>query len=597
MKSPFLHLLLWMILSGVVAARENDSITRLIKSKDVKELPRLFNDLSLQYIQRGDTKNARYWAERAKRAAEKVHDTVELYYAYMNLSEINLRFSHIDTTVQYLTKALKLAQNIHNPTLKARAYHQLGVVYLRIADFEKSLSNYLHSLQIIEDSIPNLPEEKALVYKSMVLNNIGAVYSKMNKLDKSLAYRMKSLSMRKQLSDTAGIASCLQNIGVIHEKKNNLDRAYYYYTQALRYRKVLGNKKDIAELILNTGIIKMKKGDYLPAEQAFLHAIQTFEAFQDYKHLSETYLNLASLYMKLNKFSRAYKMLKKGMSFAKKSSYKMKEKEAYALLSDYYAQQGDYKKAWEYQKRYTTLNDSIFNLQMAEKIVNVQNKYEIEKREKEIQLLRRDNEIKALKVKQKTIVSIVLLILLVLIILLLISVLLVLNRRKLKQKHMEMELEKSELVRAQLREKNEYQKKQLITHAMNMLQKNKLLMEMDKELSRFYPKADESLRKHIRSFQRQIKRNMNLEKDWETFKMYFEEVNKNFYTKLRKISGELTPGDMKLAALIKLNLNIKEAAAVLNISPDSLRKARYRLRKKLGLKYGDNLSYFLNNLS
>ena len=89
---------------------------------------------------------------------------------------------------------------------------------------------------------------------------------------------------------------------------------------------------------------------------------------------------------------------------------------------------------------------------------------------------------------------------------------------------------------------------------------------------------------------------MNLEKDWEMFKMYFEEVNKNFYTNLRKISNELTPGDLKLAALVKLNLNIKEAAAVLNISPESLRKARYRLRKKLHLKYGDNLSEFLNGL-
>ncbi len=89
---------------------------------------------------------------------------------------------------------------------------------------------------------------------------------------------------------------------------------------------------------------------------------------------------------------------------------------------------------------------------------------------------------------------------------------------------------------------------------------------------------------------------MDLEKDWELFKMYFEEVNKNFYTHLRKISGELTPGDLKLAALVKLNLNIKEAAAVLNISPESLRKARYRLRKKLGLKHGENLSEFLNAL-
>lgn len=90
---------------------------------------------------------------------------------------------------------------------------------------------------------------------------------------------------------------------------------------------------------------------------------------------------------------------------------------------------------------------------------------------------------------------------------------------------------------------------------------------------------------------------MNSEKDWDLFKLYFENVNENFYTTLQNKSNELTSGDLKLAALIKLNLNIKEAAAVLNISPDSLRKARYRLRKKLGLYDRENLSDYLGRVT
>ncbi len=596
MKRILLLLILYPLFTGVVYSSENDSIARLIKSKTEKELPRFFNDLSLEFWQRGDMQKALHWAQRARQAAKKVHDTMELYYAYMNLSESNMGLSRLDSTIQNINQALKLAQIMHNPVLEARAYNQLGIVYLRIADFEKSLSNYLHSLVLIEDSIHNLSKEKSMFYKSLLLNNIGAVYSKMNQLDKSLDYRMKALSIRKKLSDTAGIASCLQNIGVIHEKKNNLDSAYYYYSNALRLRNKMGNKKDIAELILNIGIIKMKKGDYVSAEQNYLQAARIGEAFQNFEFLSDAYYNLADLYLKRNKLSKAKVMLEKSLHNARNSSNKIKERDVYALLSDYYARRGDYRKAWENQKRFIALNDSIFNLQIAEKLANVQNKYELDKREKEILLLRSDNEIKALKVKQKTITSVVLFILLVLIGSVLVSVLLVLNRRKLKQQQVETELEKSELLRAKLREKNEYQNKQLVTHAMNMLQKNKLLMEMDKELSRFCPKVDEPLRKQIRSFQRQIKRNMNLEKDWELFKMYFEEVNKNFYSNLREISVDLTPGDIKLAALVKLNLNIKEAAAVLNISPESLRKARYRLRKKLGLKHGENLTEFLNAL-
>jgi DNA-binding CsgD family transcriptional regulator len=90
---------------------------------------------------------------------------------------------------------------------------------------------------------------------------------------------------------------------------------------------------------------------------------------------------------------------------------------------------------------------------------------------------------------------------------------------------------------------------------------------------------------------------MNSEKDWDLFKLYFKEVNKNFYTKLQEKCNDLTTGDQELAALFKLNLNIKEAAAVLNISPDSLKKARYHLRKKLGLFDRENLADYLNRIS
>ncbi len=158
-------------------------------------------------------------------------------------------------------------------------------------------------------------------------------------------------------------------------------------------------------------------------------------------------------------------------------------------------------------------------------------------------------------------------------------------------------MEKSKLLESKLKEENAYQSKQLTTHALNMLQKNKLLLEMDNELKTYAPKTDDMLKKKLNSIRRQIKRNMNSENDWDLFKLYFEEVNKNFFSTLQENCKDLTTGDQKLAALIKLNLNIKEAAAVLNISPDSLKKARYRLRKKLGLYDRENLADYLNRIS
>ena len=74
------------------------------------------------------------------------------------------------------------------------------------------------------------------------------------------------------------------------------------------------------------------------------------------------------------------------------------------------------------------------------------------------------------------------------------------------------------------------------------------------------------------------------DKDWMKFKSIFEEVYKNFFFKLKSKQLCLTEGEVRLAALTKLDLSTKEMAHMLGISPNSINKSRYRLRKKLSEK-------------
>jgi len=53
---------------------------------------------------------------------------------------------------------------------------------------------------------------------------------------------------------------------------------------------------------------------------------------------------------------------------------------------------------------------------------------------------------------------------------------------------------------------------------------------------------------------------------------------------------------MRLIALLKMNLDSADIATLLGISTDSLRVSRYRLRKKLNMAQGDNLSAFVQKL-
>ncbi|MFK8058944.1 MAG: helix-turn-helix transcriptional regulator [Polaribacter sp.] len=86
------------------------------------------------------------------------------------------------------------------------------------------------------------------------------------------------------------------------------------------------------------------------------------------------------------------------------------------------------------------------------------------------------------------------------------------------------------------------------------------------------------------------------EVDLESFYSNFEKLYPNFNQTLYKITPNLTANELKLSAFLRLNLSSKEISKLLNINPESVNKARYRLRKKLQLSAKDDLSTFIINL-
>ena len=83
---------------------------------------------------------------------------------------------------------------------------------------------------------------------------------------------------------------------------------------------------------------------------------------------------------------------------------------------------------------------------------------------------------------------------------------------------------------------------------------------------------------------------------WDDFKAYFDQVHEGFFVRLSATVPDLTGAEARIAAFIRMNKPIKETAEVLNISPDSVKKTRYRLRKKLNLDRDDNLTAFILKL-
>lgn len=167
------------------------------------------------------------------------------------------------------------------------------------------------------------------------------------------------------------------------------------------------------------------------------------------------------------------------------------------------------------------------------------------------------------------------------------------NRRRIgrqlalleKEKDRELAAQKAESERDFLKNEVENRARELSNSTLSLIRKNEALLELQTELEKSaLPDRDRE------RLNRLIERHLSSDHDWQIFESAFNEVHDEFFRKLKSGWPELTPGDLRLAAFLKLNLSSKEIASLFGLSVRGVENKRYRLRKKLGLGESENLS-------
>jgi len=137
---------------------------------------------------------------------------------------------------------------------------------------------------------------------------------------------------------------------------------------------------------------------------------------------------------------------------------------------------------------------------------------------------------------------------------------------------------------------------QLASTTMAIISKNEVLNEIKTELEAFKVELGTRLpTKYLKKIYSLIDQNIAGENDWKVFENYFDQAHENFLQRLKLSFPDLTPGDLKLCAYLRMNLSSKEIAQLLNISIRGVEVHRYRLRKRLKLDSNSNLVAFLLN--
>lgn len=135
---------------------------------------------------------------------------------------------------------------------------------------------------------------------------------------------------------------------------------------------------------------------------------------------------------------------------------------------------------------------------------------------------------------------------------------------------------------------------QLANSTMSIIRKNELLGEIQQELNNQREELGSRFpKKYFVRINRLIESNFKSDHDWEMFENLFDQAHHNFFHRLKTAFPDLTSGDLRLCAYLRMNLSSKEIAPLLNISVRGVEERRYRLRKRLGLPPEKNLTEYI----
>ena len=545
-----------------------------------------------------------YYADICLQKALEIQDTVNIIYSYLNrgtdyylMAEYARALDDLKKSETYY-KAFGTERTTDkiSPLYYAKLLNNMATAYIKTAHYDSSLRCFIQAIKIKE---ANHAEVGTLIVSKI---NIGSIYLAIKDYDNSQKWLSRALKDAIKEQDSVYMARCYANLGVLFKKTGDTTRAIVHYKNALTINESRGDHRNQAIVLQNLALLLSSQKKYNDALPYFVRALENNNAIG--ANNSRLHLAMSRMFLEQQSYDSAIVHGNLALALAKESGNMDVQLEDYDLLSRAYKDKKQFHKAYDFLQKHLSLKDSITMKENREYIQSLKTEFETERKENEIVFLKELNQSEhtkalAIQSKQRLLIAVVLLALALLIV---VAAYYFSKKKKEKElylvekKLLETDLKNKEMREKELQTEVDYKARQLTTHALNMLQKNQMLADIREKLNAISLQVGEQLARQFNAIIKEIGKSQKTEKDWELFKNYFESVNKGFHQKLRLLNPNLSTHDFRLAALVSLNLNIKETAALLCISPNSIKVARYRLRKRLNVESGEDLYSFLNKL-
>ncbi len=317
---------------------------------------------------------------KAVEVLNELGDTKMLAKTFNNLGIIHKNQGKYRLALDYYSRSYKMFEGSNDVKGMGQVLENMGILFRRQAEYEKAIEYLIKSLRLKEGS-------KDRTGIAITYGNLANLHKDQGNLKEALAFQIKSLDGFRSLNQKRRIAIALNNIGIIYEDLGDYNQALKHYQEALDINLELNSQRGMALALNNIGGIFYHQEKYQSSLANYQQALEISRELEEAQYVAEGLIDIGYLYLSLKDLAECQLVLVEGLELARKIGNKKIELQGLYALSLYYEARQDYIAALSSFKRYEELKDSMFNLQKAEQIHDIQTRYETEKKDQENALL------------------------------------------------------------------------------------------------------------------------------------------------------------------------------------------------------------------
>ncbi len=528
------------------------------------------------YKDRGKLDSARFYFNKSMKAFEAINNMRGILFVNHSIAAFEQSLGNYDKALEYAYANIALYETERSNISDIGNFNLIGSEYHLIGGIQIELSNYNIALNETLKAYEFFVQTKDTLRKGDALMQLGDIENALNNYDEALKYNKEAYAIYEDYKDLQYQAYAANSIGKSYSEQANFEDAQTYYEKALLLAEKINNIEIQGNSYSNLGSVFLEQNQLNKSRDFLMKGLAIHQQLDYKKSIVDDFNELTKVELKTNSYSKALDYTNKAITIATEIDAKKALSESYLLRSEAREGLGLLSLSLEDFKKHKTINDEIFNEATSQQIQELRTIHETDQKVQEIALQK--NEIALLQEKEKAATLFkTLLIVGIIALLIMFSLIYYALKQKMKQ---------NKLIRESLNQDLNFKNKELTSFALHLAQKNEVLESLKQRVKELKSKnSNQGCQQIIQAI------NFNLQDDnnWQNFTRYFEQVHSGFSKTIKNKFPTITTNELRLMALLKMNMSSKEIASILNISNEGVKKARYRLRKKLALDSDQSL--------